>query len=63
VKPILDNVHVDEYKQDVCHFQAFEHNELLLGVDVMFQNYSLMENDIGSLQIMARHSESLTGNI
>jgi hypothetical protein len=42
--------------------------EPLLFVDVLFQDYSLMENDAGSHQIMpwldgVRHSESSAGNI
>jgi hypothetical protein len=55
------------------HFRAFEHiviDLLLIHVDAIhvFQNYSLMENDTGSHQIMPRldgvmHSESVTGNI
>jgi hypothetical protein len=32
----------------MCAFPAFEHIETVLGVDVIFQNYSLMENDTGS---------------
>jgi hypothetical protein len=63
---IIDNIQVDEYSGFV-HFQVFLHIEPLLGVDVRFQNYSLMENDTGSRQIMqllhvdgARHSKSST---
>jgi hypothetical protein len=35
-----------------AHFQAFVHTQPLLGVDVRFQIYYLMENDTGSHQIM-----------
>jgi hypothetical protein len=48
----LDNNQVDENKQDSAHFQAFGHIEPLLGEDVIFHNYPLMENDTGSHRIM-----------
>jgi hypothetical protein len=50
-----------------AYFRTFGHIELLLGVNVRFQNYSLMQNDTRTHQIMpwldVTHSESLLGNI
>jgi hypothetical protein len=49
-----------------AHFRAFEHIEPILGLDVIFQNYSLVENDTESLtpdyaMTGWHHSESSTG--
>jgi hypothetical protein len=48
----IDNFQVDKHNKQICKDLAFGLIELLLGVDVISQNYSLMENDAGSHQIM-----------
>jgi hypothetical protein len=58
---IRENIQVDEYEQDLRISGRSSTSSLLLGVDVIFQNFSLMENDTGSHKIVPRLDGVMAG--